>query len=29
MMERRGIALDVVEEKLLRTVFDLTSEHRA
>ncbi len=29
MMERRGIALDAVEEKLLRTVFDLTGEHRA
>ncbi len=29
MMERRGIALDAVEEQLLRTVYDLTSDNRA
>jgi len=29
MMERRGIALDKVEEDILRTVFDLTKGYRA
>lgn len=29
VMERRGIALDKVEEDILRTVFDLTKSYRA